>query len=174
MAGTINPGDAITAMKTILEADLAAILSSIDTEHSATGNEVLVDLNKIWRAPQKQIAAGDVPALVVVTSRTVPDREKSTDSELHFDHLLRVMLILRGNETIAGFTPTELLNLKIERTVRGIHEVFKAKPRLTISSVDKCDRILFGDVVYSAFGGGGEGQTLEKRAELDFIVHTSA
>ena len=174
MAGTINPGDAITALDTIIAADHGAIFDAIDTEHSATGAEVLDDIEKIWTAPQVDgYAAGDIPALVLVSFSSALNTDISTYAELHFEHVIQGLLIVRGNDRITGYAPNELLNLKLERMVRGLIEVVQAKPRLTISAVDKCDQCIITSVRYSSVGETDSNQ-LEKRARMDFEVHTSA
>lgn len=170
MAGTRNPEDAITAIKTILEADLPAKLDALDTEYSATGDEVLADVAKIWLAPQERYQGSDLPALVVVAAETRWDREMG-QQEAIYEHDIAMELTLRGNSRTATLAPEELLTVKLQRTVRGIVEVLENKRQLTVSSTANADYIAFEGAAFSELDASG-GQ-IEKRAEVNFLALVS-
>jgi hypothetical protein len=172
VAGTRNPEDAITAIKTIIEADLAAILDSIDTEMSATGDEVLDDIAKVWLAPQERHQGQRLPALTVMAIETTWDREHG-EQEAIYTHEIGIELVMRGKARTSSLSPAELLTVKTERTVRGIIETLEAKRRLTVSSAANADYLAFTGAAYSELFEVDE-PSIEKRAELRFLVQVSA
>ena len=167
MAGTINPEDALVAIKTILAADLPAMLNTLDTEYSATGDEVLADVAKYWFAPQERYQGQDVPALLLVAVETEWDQERG-EQEAVYQHRLALELTLRGNSRTATYAPDELLTVKLQRTVRGIIETLEAKRQLTVSSAKNADYIAFEGAAYSEIDASESH--IEKRAEMTFIV----
>ena len=173
MAGTRNPEDAITAIKAILEADLPAKLNSIDTEMSASGDEVLDDVAKWWLAPQERHQGQNIPAGTVVAVETVWQREFG-DQEAVYEHEIGIEVILRGKGRTATHAPDELLTVKSERTVRGIIETLEAKRQLTVSSTANADYTAFLSAAYSELFEADDKSSIEKRAELRFAVLVSA
>lgn len=171
MAGTINPGDTCAAIKTIIEADLAAILDSLDTEHSATGAEVLDDIAKVWLAPQARHQASNLPALGVFAAGT-RWRQDLGEQEAVYVHTIVLEVLLRGNDRTSDYAPEELLTVKLERTVRGIIETLEAKRQLTISAADNCDYLAFERASFGETVEADESR-IEKRAEMSFLVRVS-
>ena len=171
MAGNRSSEGVITAIKTILTADLPAKLDLLDTEYGATGDEVLADIAKVWLAPQERHQAQNVPALVLVAVGTEWLQEYG--SEGVYQHSIAMELILRGNSRTTTLAPEELLTVKLQRTVRGIVETLEAKRQLTVSSTNNCDFIAYEGVAYSELFDTDESP-LEKRAEVNFLVQISA
>lgn len=170
MAGTINPEDAIGAMKTIVEADLPAVLDALDTEYGATGSEVLDDVAKVWLAPQRQHQASHIPALTIVAAETEWDQERG-EQEAIYQHRIVAELLLRGNDRTSDYAPEELLTVKLQRTVRGLIETLEAKRYLTVSGSKNADYLALEGVAYSELDAS-QG-ALDKRAELSFLVLVS-
>ncbi len=170
MAGTINADDACKAIKDIIEADSAAVFDTIDTEFSATGDEVLDDIAKVWLAPQERHQESNVPALTVVASEVEWDQELG-EKEAVYQHRIAVELLLRGNARTSDYAPEELLTVKIQRTVRGIVETLEAKRQLTVSATKHADYLAFEGAAFSELDASGNH--LEKRAELSFLVLVS-
>jgi|GEM_PF-5257793 len=170
MAGTINPEDAVGAMKSIIEADLPAKLDSLDTEYGATGAEVLDDIAKVWLAPQERHQVSNIPALTIAAAETEWDQERG-EQEAIYQHRIVAELLLRGNDRTASYAPEELLTVKIQRAVRGIIETLEAKRRLTVSSVNHADYLALEGVAYSELDASGA--QIEKRAEMSFLVLVS-
>jgi len=170
MAGTRNPEGVITAMKAILEADTGAKFDALDTEHSASGSEVLADIGKVWLAPQERFQGQDLPALVIVASGT--EWLQDFGSEGVYNHTIAMEVVLRGNSRTSAYAPEELLTIKLQRMVRGIIEVLENKRQLTVSSVNYCDFLAFIGVAYSELFDTDDNP-MEKRAEIDFLAQIS-
>jgi hypothetical protein len=170
MAGTINPEDAVGAMKSIIEADLPAKLDSLDTEYGATGAEVLDDIAKVWLAPQERHQVSNIPALTIAAAETEWDQERG-EQEAIYQHRIVAELLLRGNDRTTDYAPEELLTVKLQRTVRGLIETLEAKRHLTVSGSKNADYIAFEGVAYSELDAS-QG-AVEKRAELSFLVLVS-
>lgn len=172
MAGTINPEDAIGAMKSLIESDLAAKLDSLDTTYSATGDEVLDDVSKVFLAPQERIAKGDLPAVILYADGTTNELQEYGERG-HWHHAVSCLVVLRNNSRTASLAPDELLAVKVQRTVRGIAELFDANRRLVVSSVQHADDLMLEASQYYEVGDLGDSE-VEQAAVMQFIVKVSA
>jgi len=167
MAGDINPEGAIDAIKTILTSDMAAKITALDTEYSASGNEALDAIDKIWIAPQMRYQ--EVPAVVIVALSS--RRREDLGSEDIYQHDIALELILRSSSKTSTLKSAELLTIKLQRTLRAITEVLEAKRKLTVSAVEKCDHLRFRDTELSELVE--DDNIFEKRGQMTFEVFVS-
>ena len=166
MTGTVNPEDAMVALKTIIEADDAAKFVALDALYA--DSIVLDDIAKTWLATQ--VAHQEVPALVIVCPAT--RRLDEFGNNDIYEHDLVLEVTLRGNDTAVGFTGAEVLTKRLHRTVRGLHEIVEAKKQLTVDTTANADYVLFGDVSFSDVDDS-DSNALQKSAVIDLTVRVS-
>lgn len=147
MSGTKNPGDAITAIKTIVSADYSAALTAVSALYS--DGVTLQDFDRIYRAPLPRYQA--FPVLVVYPSGSGYDYD-NTDFDgglpgLRY-HDVTFQIIVQGNQQTTAYHPREYLELQLERQFLALENTLTAKPRLTISSTDYASRLFIDDVQY--------------------------
>lgn len=142
MAGSRSPEEVINAIVTLLTANLATKLSAIDTEMS--DSITLTDIQAYYRAPLERY--DKYPACVVDCFGSLSPDEFRRD-QVHI-HTVNIMVVLIGNQAVDGLLPQEVLTKRLFRTIRGIEEVIADYPRLTVSSVDKCDQIVVTERSY--------------------------
>ena len=150
MAGTPSPEDTITALVTVLTADLPAKLDSLDTEY--TDALALDDISKFWLNYQEADRYDETPALVIVSTRS----EITFRTYRIYDHVITIHIIMIGNDVVGSYSPQETLTLRLYRTARAIVETLETKPKLTISGSDYCDRIVVESIDYSDTFTDGE------------------
>lgn len=164
MAGTVNPGDAIAALDTILAADMGVKLDALDTEYSATGNEVLLDISKVWLAPQERYQ--EVPAIALIATDIT--RLEDIGHNIYEINIV-TEVIWRSNDATAALSSGELVIQQLQRYVRAVHEVVLAKRTLHDGSQVNADFVYLDRADY----GPLRLPSLEKRAEMDFRIRVS-
>lgn len=147
MAGNIDPLVTCDAFIKILEDNLGTKFDALDT---AYGDSItLTDVSDYRFGPL--IEHPSYPAMVVVG-----EEEEEPDDLLGEDiffQRLNVRMIVVGDDPLVSWIspvgvtrtllPTEYLGLLLKRMARGVIEVIRSNPFLTISSVNYCDRIFF-------------------------------
>ena len=167
MAGSINPEGACGAIKAILTSDLPAKLDLLDTEYNDA--VVLEDVAAYWLAPQ---ARYDLYPAVVIVIRSSDIPEDLRNQMIQW-HQIEVQVLLAGNDVNATLTtPGEMLAARLQRTVRGIQEVLKAKQQLTITAVDYCDHQILTGIDYSDFFDVEQGMRRDARLMYAVMVST--
>lgn len=146
MAGTLNPGDAVTAIHTIVTSDYATKLATVTALYS--DSVVLEDIGGIYRAFfNVQVS----PWLVVIPVGTGYDYDNTDHGSglpgLRY-HDIQLHLGIYGNHQTTAYTPGEYLELKMERQMLALENTLTAKPKLTISGTDNAARLFIQDVEY--------------------------
>jgi len=147
MGGTLNPGDAVTAIKTIVTSDYATKLAAVTALYS--DSVTLEDIGGIYRAFFERFPVS--PWLVVIPMGTGYDYDQADHAGglpgLRY-HDIQFHLGLWGNHQTTAYSPSEYLEVKIERQMLALENTLSAKPKLTISSVDHAARLFIQDVEY--------------------------
>ncbi len=145
--GTINPGDAVNALRTIINSDYATYRAAAAALYS--DSVVLEDIGGIYRAFFDRFPVQ--PWLVIIPIGSGYDYEQADHvgglPGLRY-HDIQLHLGLWGNNQTTAYTPQEYLELKMERQMLALENTLTAKPKLTISGTDNAARLFIDDVEY--------------------------
>lgn len=174
MAGEYDATPVVQAVQSILQDDLPAYLDAIDT---AYGDDItLDDLAEVRVAPVDDIE--DFPGSVV----DAPESRERLDLEKDgiWSHDISIFLVFVGDVGTAadadpaGLYPTEVLNVRCNRTISAVIECLKANTTLTVDSVEHCISLGNFRVSRSGFGGPLDeedaDQMYRKEAFIRFLV----
>jgi len=171
MSGTINPGDLVTAIKTIVAADYDAQRVAVAALY--TDGVTLLNMQAIYRAALEQYQSS--PSLVVTAIGSGYDYDETDFLDgvpCRRYHDIVMEMIIWGNQQTATLLPREYLELQIERQMLALENTMTAKPRLTVGVTHNADRLYVQDVQYVDVNTAPK-MPLQIRAILTTRVNTS-
>jgi len=151
MSGSESPEAAINAIISELGTNLATYMAAIDTIWS---DAITLETPALYlRAPYRKYSQYPVVIVEADITQIPPAFRTDHDTQNFFqNHSIQVGVILRSREQVSyqGVTlqPTEVVTIRMERTLHAIQNCLQANPTLTISGTKNCDRLFVLAIPY--------------------------
>lgn len=169
MATSFDPGLCAEAIISVLSTNLAAQFNTLDTEY---GDSItLRDVAHYYRAMP------GVPDLYPCVGVWAAGQQETHDQGSGFQirgHSFELKLweIAIDDSTSLGLTVVEVLQKRLERSIRGVEEVLHSNRGLTVTGTNQARLDEIGPPIYLAFDSIGEGhnQRILRPASLPLRV----
>ena len=166
MASSFDPGLAAEAVISLLSSNLAAKLDTLDTEY---GDITLRDIAAFYRAMP------GTPNVYPCISVYASGRQETEGQYATFNlrgHLLECRIWEVAMDATSTLLPVEVLQKRLERTVRACEEVLHENRGLTVTGTNKASIDEIGPAVYLGYDtiGENDNQRVVRPASLPLRV----
>ena len=128
MGASFDPGLASEAIITLLTADLPAKFDALDTAYA--DSITLADITDYYRAAPGQIDT--FPAIAIYANGPQTPEGQYSGWEMRM-HRLELRIWQEAMQATSAMLPVEVMQKRLERSVRGIEEVLHTGRRLTVT-----------------------------------------
>jgi len=147
MSASLDPGPVRDALIALISANQTAKFNALDTEYddSITLDDIASD--NIHKALM-DVYPG-YPAAVLFPERNEPSDDYSGFQNRRHSFQVRVFIV--SNEAVDGNRPPEVMEIRLERTMRGITEVFDENRTLSVTNLNQASIDVIGTIDYLDF-----------------------
>lgn len=189
MAGSVNPEHCINAFISIASQASGGLADEISTINTEWGDNITIHApTDYYRGPLRSVPLQEDKPIIFVEAdiSEFPDRYRGENQQgsavrggynIQY-HTIQVGVLIRGRERLSyqsrTIEPTEVLNIRIYRTMDAVQTLIEANKDLTFSGTKNCDRVQVENIAYPYIQGvPGNSELFEKRGLLTMLTMIS-